>query len=197
MATVTNEEQEWLWIPFGDNKGRPFPEVDRSVLVWAMADVRCQNYPGLKQSISEFLAGGGYYHGQDTYEKSRKRSDNAWAAGAAERERQKPPAWDDNADWFREGWRQNFNEQAERDRQQREQFHQQQERARKSRESEERNRQQPRQATSRGIDKELAKQIIAAGRRSMAVKNHPDNGGDEEKMKQINAVADWLETLLG
>ena len=42
----------------------------------------------------------------------------------------------------------------------------------------------------------VALELIAAGRRALAARNHPDIGGDPERMKAINVVADDLETGL-
>lgn len=43
------------------------------------------------------------------------------------------------------------------------------------------------------VDPEVAAEIVAAGRRALALRHHPDRGGDAEKMVRVNASADWLE----
>jgi uncharacterized protein (DUF3820 family) len=42
----------------------------------------------------------------------------------------------------------------------------------------------------------VARQLVEAGRRSLARVHHPDQGGRAEVMKQINAVADKLLEVL-
>ena len=42
------------------------------------------------------------------------------------------------------------------------------------------------------IDGDLASMLIEAGRRALAVKCHPDNGGDLRTMQNVNATADKL-----
>ena len=42
----------------------------------------------------------------------------------------------------------------------------------------------------------LARELVAAGRRAMALRHHPDRGGDTEQMKRTNVVADWLDARL-
>ena len=37
------------------------------------------------------------------------------------------------------------------------------------------------------------REVIAAGRRALAKHYHPDGGGDDERMKRLNAAADSLE----
>jgi hypothetical protein len=39
-------------------------------------------------------------------------------------------------------------------------------------------------------------EIVKAGRRSLAMKHHPDHGGDPMMMKTINMAADFLELSL-
>lgn len=39
-------------------------------------------------------------------------------------------------------------------------------------------------------------EIVAAGRRSLAAKYHPDKGGDLETMKAVNIAADLLEAQI-
>src|SRR5437879_3410701 len=46
-------------------------------------------------------------------------------------------------------------------------------------------------------DRQLARELIAAGRRAKAQHHHPDHGGDGRRMARLNAVADRLERLLG
>ena len=43
----------------------------------------------------------------------------------------------------------------------------------------------------------LALEIITAGRRMLALRYHPDRGGDPETMRDVNAVADHLIAMLG
>jgi hypothetical protein len=42
----------------------------------------------------------------------------------------------------------------------------------------------------------LAIEIVQAGRRALALKNHPDLGGDGTRMRDINAAADALALAL-
>jgi len=42
-------------------------------------------------------------------------------------------------------------------------------------------------------DPQVARDLIAAGRRVLAAKYHPDAGGGHEVMVAINLAADWLE----
>jgi hypothetical protein len=44
--------------------------------------------------------------------------------------------------------------------------------------------------SSKPINKEMLSEIISAGRQALAKRNHPDVGGDAEKMKLINITAD-------
>lgn len=44
---------------------------------------------------------------------------------------------------------------------------------------------------------ETAREIVRAGRRSLALKHHPDAGGAGDEMKKINAAADWMLQQLG
>jgi hypothetical protein len=41
-------------------------------------------------------------------------------------------------------------------------------------------------------DCDVARELIAKGLRALAIQHHPDRGGDTEKMKRVNVVADWL-----
>lgn len=43
----------------------------------------------------------------------------------------------------------------------------------------------------------VARELVASGLRVLAVKHHPDKGGDLELMKQVNATADWLRDVVG
>lgn len=45
-------------------------------------------------------------------------------------------------------------------------------------------------AGSLKVDKDVFAEIITAGRQALAKRNHPDVGGDAEKMKAINIAAD-------
>jgi len=45
------------------------------------------------------------------------------------------------------------------------------------------------------IDALVFLEIVTAGRKSLAKKYHPDVGGDNEKMKEINQTADLLEEM--
>lgn len=47
-----------------------------------------------------------------------------------------------------------------------------------------------------GVRLEVALQLVEAGRRNMALKHHPDMGGDNQKMAELNASADWLSEHL-
>jgi hypothetical protein len=42
-----------------------------------------------------------------------------------------------------------------------------------------------------------AREVIAAGRRALAKQYHPDGGGDDDRMKRLNAAADSLEASVG
>ena len=42
----------------------------------------------------------------------------------------------------------------------------------------------------------VCEELLAAGYRSLAMKHHPDRGGDHERMQQINAAAEWLRKQL-
>lgn len=46
------------------------------------------------------------------------------------------------------------------------------------------------------VDRAVAAEIIAAGRRALALAHHPDRGGDAERMMRINATADYLTARL-
>ena len=46
------------------------------------------------------------------------------------------------------------------------------------------------------VDRGVAAEIIAAGRRALALAYHPDRGGDAERMVKINATADHLQNRL-
>jgi hypothetical protein len=43
---------------------------------------------------------------------------------------------------------------------------------------------------------DVAREIIAAGRRQLAHKAHPDAGGTTEAMTSVNVTADWLIELI-
>jgi hypothetical protein len=43
---------------------------------------------------------------------------------------------------------------------------------------------------SLSVNKDIFAEIITAGRQALAKRNHPDVGGDSEKMKSINIAAD-------
>jgi hypothetical protein len=45
-----------------------------------------------------------------------------------------------------------------------------------------------------GVTPDIVIEVISAGRRALGKRYHPDAGGDHEKMVQINAAADFLET---
>ena len=47
-----------------------------------------------------------------------------------------------------------------------------------------------------GSDPETAVEVIRAGRRALALKHHPDHGGDPSRMLAVNVVADYLESTL-
>ena len=42
---------------------------------------------------------------------------------------------------------------------------------------------------------ELVRGIISAGYKKMAIKLHPDRGGDEKQMKLLNNIKDKLESI--
>lgn len=208
MASYTaREPQEYLWLPFGTYRGKPFPEVPRVFLERVMtkwnADPMDEQYPGLLDSISDYLNGGGYYHGQDTEEKRKAREEaekrhNPWSSGWAHftpEDPHKSKQWDgagtysvndphenkaSDSSWFEDmfnearSWNQKYGQQ----------------------ERQQGRYDPPPPRRKDGINKEMAKQIIAAGRRALAAKHHPDKGGDVETMQDVNAAADWLETLL-
>jgi hypothetical protein len=46
-------------------------------------------------------------------------------------------------------------------------------------------------------ERDEAREVIAAGRRALATQCHPDGGGDDERMKRLNAAADSLEASVG
>ena len=58
----------------------------------------------------------------------------------------------------------------------------------------ERQAEEPKQSTGRMAcpDKSMVDQLITAGVRALALRHHPDRGGDLETMKRINCCADWL-----
>jgi hypothetical protein len=41
-------------------------------------------------------------------------------------------------------------------------------------------------------ERELFVELVSAGYRSLAQRHHPDHGGDAEKMKQLNSLAETL-----
>jgi hypothetical protein len=43
------------------------------------------------------------------------------------------------------------------------------------------------------VDADTCRKLIAAGKRSLAMRLHPDAGGDTGAMQRVNVVADWLE----
>ena len=43
------------------------------------------------------------------------------------------------------------------------------------------------------VNSRLVDEIIQAGVRSLAKKHHPDHGGSDDKMIQINVCADWIK----
>ncbi len=55
-------------------------------------------------------------------------------------------------------------------------------------------REQDRQQTreTRGVDRAVAAEIVKAGYRQLAIKHHPDRGGDTRLMAKVNSAADWL-----
>jgi hypothetical protein len=48
-----------------------------------------------------------------------------------------------------------------------------------------------------GPDRQVAKRIVEAGRRTLAKAEHPDHGGDAAAMTRVNAVADLLLEAVG
>jgi hypothetical protein len=48
-----------------------------------------------------------------------------------------------------------------------------------------------------GVHADVAAELVEAGRRALALRYHPDRGGDNERMSAVNATADWLEQHLG
>jgi hypothetical protein len=46
------------------------------------------------------------------------------------------------------------------------------------------------------VDTAIGLEIIKEGRRALALKYHPDRGGDPERMTRANATADYLEKRL-
>jgi hypothetical protein len=50
---------------------------------------------------------------------------------------------------------------------------------------------------SRYLNVMVAREIITAGRRSLALRHHPDHGGNVERMKLINTTADVLLERVG
>jgi len=155
-------EQEYIMMPFGPFRGKPFPELSRDFLASVRDDELypgCDNkYPGLRQSISDFLNGGGY-----------------WASQAT-RNAQQQADFRDFHDIFGSTFGKDFH-------------------GFRPHQAGYTNGQQWYPPTQHTIvaDRALAKEIISAGRKAMAMKHHPDNGGSEEKMKQYNMAADWLE----
>ncbi len=150
------DEREYFWFPFGMFKGTAFPDMPRDFLQDCMKPQHKdldRDYPGLRQSISEFLNGGGWHGRQQRQRAQEKQKARQFWEDFTEQSNRA-------GDWFREGW------------------------------------QQRPQAHTIVADKAKAKEIIDAGRRRMAQKHHPDNGGSEDAMKAYNAAADWLETLL-
>lgn len=63
--------------------------------------------------------------------------------------------------------------------------------------SERRREHAPRLLPPPGVRAVHLRDIVSAGRRSLAAHYHPDSGGDIETMKLINAACDWLESLVG
>ena len=47
-----------------------------------------------------------------------------------------------------------------------------------------------------GGDPETAVELIRAGRRALALKYHPDHGGNPARMLAVNVVSDYLESTL-
>jgi hypothetical protein len=48
-----------------------------------------------------------------------------------------------------------------------------------------------------GVNPNVCRELLAAGRRALAHRQHPDRpGGDASAMVAANATADWLETLV-
>lgn len=47
------------------------------------------------------------------------------------------------------------------------------------------------------VIRSVCSKIVEAGYRQLALKNHPDRGGDEAAMKAINNAADFLRALFG
>ena len=45
---------------------------------------------------------------------------------------------------------------------------------------------------TRGLSAPACEELIGAGLRVLALKHHPDRGGDHEHMVQINQAASWL-----
>lgn len=43
---------------------------------------------------------------------------------------------------------------------------------------------------------DLAEELVGAGLRSLARRHHPDAGGTDDDMQQINAVTEWLRSLI-
>lgn len=46
------------------------------------------------------------------------------------------------------------------------------------------------------VDADIAAEIVKEGRRALAMRYHPDRGGNNELMVKVNASADFLETRL-
>lgn len=50
--------------------------------------------------------------------------------------------------------------------------------------------------TPREVDPVVALQVIQEGLRALALKHHPDHGGQTEIMQDINVAVDWLRSLV-
>lgn len=55
----------------------------------------------------------------------------------------------------------------------------------------------PKRPAFQPISREIMNEIVIAGRQALAKRNHPDVGGDPEKMKQINITADRMLAMIG
>ena len=82
-------------------------------------------------------------------------------------------------------------------------FHIQQElaaRAKSSSEQKNSNQERPYSRSSSrlpvAVDVTIAAEIVKEGRRALALRYHPDKGGDGEKMTLVNATADHMEKKL-
>lgn len=189
MSVATHKtEREYIFMPFGTYRGVAFPKIprdflERVVTEW-VKDRTEKEHPGLTQSIAEYLDGKGYYFNNETpHEPHWQYTQSGYTTASSSRTAE---------NWQWENFRESFRQSQSSDRQQRQQANN----TEWFREGYQQSQYRPPQKAKIVADRAKAKEIIDAGRRRLAQKHHPDNGGDVEEMKAYNAVADWLETLL-